>query len=151
MDKEKSPSSFIINTAKYILSIKIVIGFILIGIGVFAAITFITLIYEIIVNPERISLLGLILKIPNAQVKIFSDSNGYALFLSQTIVYYSIIFFFVSIGTGLTVRIIKVGVGMIEKLELKYLMQKLFKEWDKEKKDKKENPKSESNFFRKKV
>ncbi len=150
MDKEKSASQFIINTARYILSIKIVVGFLLISIGIFAAITFIMLTYQIIVSPEKIMLLESVLKMPNGQIKIISDTRGYELFLSQTIVYYGISFFFLLVGTGLTAKIIKIGVGMIDKLELKYLIQKLIKEWDEEKKKKTEKPKSESTFFRKK-
>ncbi len=149
MNENKSAGNFIMNTAKYILSIKIIIGFLLIAIGLFSAITFISLTYQIIVKSDSIALLESIIKIPNQNLEVITISDSYTLSISKTIVYYIISFVFLSIGVSITVKILKIGVGMIEKLELKYLIQKLIAEWDNELKNKTNKPDDDNNLFKK--
>lgn len=146
MNQKKSPEEYIAQLASYILNIKSVIGLVLILIGVSAAISFMFLTYQIIVKTETIPLLESVLKIPQGEVEILSTSNGEALFVSKIVTYYFISFVFLVVGTGLSSRIIKIGVGLINKLDFKFLVQRLFTEWDK----KKETKNSSDGVFRKK-
>ncbi len=128
MERKKNPSELYINVAKYILNVKAIVGLLLIAIGVYAAITIIIIIYKIFMDFQSIPFMKHIINSGNKIVDLFSvdhDSIG----ISEKVFGYIVMFILLSIGSRLSVKIISVGFKIVDKLELKYLMEKIWEEW----------------------
>lgn len=145
MDKNKSPVNFFTNTAKSILTLKFFIGILLIGIGVYAAITIIVIVYNIFADLSSVPFLKIILRSSQKLVDVISTDTG-SIAVSSEVLGYIVAFILLSIASRLSVKIISIGFKIIDKLEFKYMMQKIWKEWEETKKT---NQKKDTNFFRK--
>ncbi len=145
MDKKKSPVNFFTNTAKSILTLKFFIGILLIGIGVYAAITIIVIVFNIFTDLSSVPFLKIILRSSQKLVDVISTDTG-TIAVSSEVLGYIVAFILLLIASRLSVKIISVGFKIIDKLEFKYMMQKIWKQWEE---TKKANQKNDTSFFRK--
>lgn len=134
MERNKNPLNFYVNTAKSILSIKFFIGILLIGIGVWAAITIVLIVYKIFMDTSSVPFLKQIINSGQEVANLMAANNGDEVGVSYKILGFVVSFIFLSIASRLAVKIIEVGFKIIDKLEFKYMMQKIWDEWQKTKK-----------------
>lgn len=133
MEREKTPSELYINVAKSILNLKFVMGMLLIAIGVYAVITIIIIIYRIFMDLAEVPFMSQILGAGDKLIEIISTNAG-GISVSDKIVGYVAAFIFLSIGSSLSVKIITIGFKIVDKMEFKYMMEKIWQEWQKTKK-----------------
>ncbi len=143
MKNENNSFNFISTAIKYVLSVKIIIGFILIFVGLYAAINIVIIVYNIFMDISNVPFLKHTVELITRSVKIVGDSKD-GLFVSDSFLSYGIAIILLLFLGGVTTKIIKTGADMISKLEIKYLYEKMWAEWQEEKKNKKEVP--EENF-----
>lgn len=117
------------SAARTILFGKIFIAVILIGIGLWATYIIITVVYMLFTDLSAIPFIGNLLSYPNDITVISMGGNG--LSMSGSIVAYIIAFLLLSFGGRFTYKIIKLGVDLVSKLDMKFFYEKLWKEEEK--------------------
>ncbi len=117
------------SAARTILFGKIFIAVILIGIGLWATYIIITVVYMLFTDLSAIPFIGNLLSYPNDITVISMGGNG--LSMSGSIVAYIIAFLLLSFGGRFTYKIIKLGVDLVSKLDMKFFYDKLWKEEEK--------------------
>ena len=115
--------------ARTILFGKIFIAFVLIGIGLWATYIIISLVYMLFTDLSAIPFIGNLLSFPN-DIKVIS-MGGDGLSMSGSIVAYVIAILLLSFGGRFTYKIIKLGVELVSKLDMKFFYEKLWKEEEK--------------------
>ena len=149
MNNEKNPLNFITNAARYTLYSKIAIGFILIGIGMYAAITLIIIVFRIFMDIESVPFMYKIISLSSESIELISNGTN-SVFVSNTIISYIIAIILLLFAGGLTKKILSIGINLINKLEVKYLIDKLWNEYQKMKKENPENKQEGVNLSKKK-
>ena len=134
MKNNKDPLNFTSSAAKYILYTKLAIGFSLIGIGIYATIMLILIVFRIFTNLESVPFMNKIMELGPSTIEMISFS-GKSIYVSNTIMSYVVALLVLMFAGRLTTRILQIGIKLINKLEVKYLFQKLWAEWEKTKKD----------------
>jgi len=119
------------SAARSILFGKVFISLILIGIGIWATYIIIKVVYLLFTDVSSIPFIGRLMQYPG-DVSIISTGTG-GLSMSGSIVGYIIALLLLSFGGRFTYRIVKLGVDLVAKLDMKFFYEKLFKEQDKEK------------------
>ncbi len=117
------------SAARTILFGKIFIAFVLIGIGLWATYIIISLVYMLFTDLSAIPFIGNLLSFPN-DIKVIS-MGGDGLSMSGSIVAYVIAILLLSFGGRFTYKIIKLGVELVSKLDMKFFYEKLWKEEEK--------------------
>ena len=133
---EETHYSYIRDTVKLLLNVKLVIGCILLLAGGYLAIQIISISLNIIIHPEKIIFLEFLKKIEPDGV-YFGGENG-KFFISNTFFSYTIIIFVLLISASIVKKIISFGVDLI-KVDIKFLLEKLWKEWDELRLERKQN------------
>lgn len=132
MNKKSNPLDLYSNFSKIILGIKLFAGLALIFIGVVTALVLIYIIYNIFIHSAQIQLFNdLISSSKNLFVLYATDKE--ILYFSEKIIGYIVIFILLSISSGLSVKISSLGFKIVDKLEFKYLMEKIWQEFQKSK------------------
>jgi hypothetical protein len=132
MSKKQEPIDVLTGVAKIILSIKTAIGFILIGIGIYCAVKIIFLVIQLFTNPQQIPFFPFTEGLSQKTLQMFITSTG-GLGVSEVVFYYGVAIILLLFIGGLTKRILKLGILLINRLELKYIMERIFEEWQKNK------------------
>ena len=148
MRDNKDPLNFTSSAAKYILYTKLGIGFLLIGIGIFASITLILIVYRIFTDIDSVPFMNKIMDLGPSTIELIS-AGGEGVYVSNSIMSYIVAIILLMFAGGLTTRILKIGIKLIDKLEVKYLFQKLWSEWEKTKKENKGNNEAENELITK--
>ena len=117
------------SAARTILFGKIFIAFVLIGIGLWATYIIISIVYMLFTDLSAIPFIGNLLSFPN-DINVVS-MGGDGLSMSGSIVAYIIAILLLSFGGRFTYKIIKLGVEMVSKLDMKFFYEKLWKEEEK--------------------
>lgn len=117
------------SAARTILFGKIFIAFVLIGIGLWATYIIISIVYMLFTDLSAIPFIGNLLSFPN-DIKVIS-MGGDGLNMSGSIVAYIIAILLLSFGGRFTYKIIKLGVELVSKLDMKFFYEKLWKEEEK--------------------
>ena len=119
------------SAARSILFGKVFIAIILIGIGIWATYIIITVVYMLFTDVSSIPFIGRLMQYPG-DVSVISTGSG-ALSMSGSIVAYILALLLLSFGGRFTYKIVKLGVDLVSKLDMKFFYEKLFKEQEKEK------------------
>ena len=117
------------SAARSILFSKIFIALILIAVGLWATYIIITVVYMLFTDLSAIPFIGNLLSYPN-DIKVIS-MGGDGLSMSGSIVAYIIAILLLSFGGRFTYKIIKLGVDLVSKLDMKFFYEKLWKEEEK--------------------
>ena len=133
---EETHYSYIKDTVELLLNVKLAIGCILLLAGGYLAIQIISISLNIIIHPERIMFLEFLKKIEPDGV-YFGNDNG-KFFISNTFFSYTIIIFVLLISASIVKKIISFEVDLI-KIDIKFLLEKLWKEWDELRLERKQN------------
>ena len=117
------------SAARSILFGKIFIALVLIGIGLWATYIIISVVYMLFTDLSAIPFIGNLLSFPD-DIKVIS-MGGDGLSMSGSIVAYIIAILLLSFGGRFTFKIIKLGVELVSKLDMKFFYEKLWKEEEK--------------------
>ncbi|MCD4794262.1 MAG: hypothetical protein K8R54_13590 [Bacteroidales bacterium] len=117
------------SAARSILFGKIFIALVLIAVGLWATYIIITVVYMLFTDLSAIPFIGNLLSYPN-DIKVIS-LGGDGLSMSGSIVAYIIAILLLSFGGRFTYKIIKLGVDLVSKLDMKFFYEKLWKEEEK--------------------
>ena len=117
------------SAARAILFGKIFIAVLLIGIGLWATYIIITVVYMLFTDLSGIPFIGNLLSY-RGDLKVIS-MGGEGLSMSGSVVGYIIAILLLSFGGRFTFKIIKLGVDLVSKLDMKFFYEKLWKEEEK--------------------
>lgn len=132
MELKKNPFDLYSNFAKLILGIKFFAGITLIGVGVVALIVILYLIYKIFVDFGNVQIIDELLLSSKKLIAIIASEKD-VIYVSNQVVGYIFIFILLSISSRISIKISSLGFKIVDKLELKYLLEKLWSEWQKSK------------------
>jgi hypothetical protein len=119
------------SAARSILFGKIFVAILLIAIGIWATYIIITVVYMLFTDVSSIPFIGRLINYPG-DVSVISTNAG-GLNMSGSIVAYILALLLLSFGGKFTYKIVKLGVDLVAKLDMKFFYEKLFKEQEKEK------------------
>lgn len=127
MDEENfTYFGYLKKTISYILNIKIIAGFILLGIGAYAAFFVLGIIKTALTDPASLELVKHIESIEPEGI-IFSITGG-DLIIPATFFSYSLLILLIGTASSIAYKMISLGIGLV-KIEIKTLLDKLFEEW----------------------
>ena len=137
-------SGFLKNSARFTLIIKVLIGPFLVGIGAYAALLLVIIVFRIFVDIQNIPFLNIVTSFDARSIELISFGTA-TIKVSNTVLVYTIAIILLSFAGKLSFKILKLGTDMINKVELKFLYQELLKNWEKQNKNK-SKPRVESIF-----
>jgi hypothetical protein len=127
MEDEKSHYIYIRNTVKLLLSVKILIGCILLIFGGYIALQIVSTSLNIIIHPDKVVFLELLKKYEPQGIHIGTENSNY--FISNAFFSYTVIIIILLITASIAKWIITSGIQLIQ-MDVKSLFEKLWKEWD---------------------
>jgi len=127
MDK-KTPSEVYEYVAKIILTFKFIMGVLLILIGVAAAISVLYVLIKIFIDTQNVILIRDLLNSDQNLIDIFATNNA-TISTSNIIVTFIASFIFLGIGSRLSIKIMELGFKIVDKLDLKYIMERIWYLW----------------------
>jgi len=140
MQQNKNPLDLYTNFAKIILGVKLGAGVVIVSTGVISTLVVLFIIYKLFTDTSSLQLFNETINSSKNLLQLIATEKDVT-YVSNKIVGYVVIFVFLGLGTRLSLKIISVGFKLIDKLEFKFLLEKIWKEWLKaeENKPQKEN------------
>lgn len=124
--KDNYTGKTIKNTAMYVLNFKMISGLAIVAIGIYMAYLILKMIYGIVMDANEVPFMDMVSKFVMREIPIITNNGSTEIGTSPMFFKYSIVIILLLIASRLTRGILKIGVSLMSRLELKFLIEKLW-------------------------